>query len=170
LSSPPCCHPRRGSAVAAVVVVASQYQINQNGVGFDVGYTWRRNAELRIGQDEYWYSVSKRVDFDNLSIPPQQQSVSSLRYTYYGTDNAVLPFRGVNTFLRVERHEPSKGNDPFTLAEARVAGYLPLSEKNSVFSPPAEAPHSAHRQMSPTSRASRSEDPSASVPTAGMSS
>ncbi|NYF50042.1 patatin-like phospholipase family protein [Tunturiibacter gelidoferens] len=111
----------------------SQYQINQNGVGFDVGYTWRRNAELRIGQDEYWYSVSKRVDFDNLSIPPQQQSVSSLRYTYYGTDNAVLPFRGVNTFLRVERHEPSKGNDPFTLAEARVAGYLPLNEKNSVF-------------------------------------
>jgi hypothetical protein len=47
----------------------SQYQINQNGFGFDGGYTWPRGAELRIGQDEYWYSVNKRIDFDNLSIP-----------------------------------------------------------------------------------------------------
>ena len=111
----------------------SQYQVNQSGVGFDVGYTWRRAAELRVGQDEYWYSVTKRIDFDNLSIPPQQQSVSSVRFNSYGTDNAVLPFSGVNTFFRVERHEPSKGNDPFTLAEARVAGYLPFRQKNSVF-------------------------------------
>jgi NTE family protein len=111
----------------------SQYQVNQSGVGVDVGYTWRRAAELRLGQDEYWYSVTKRIDFDNLSIPPQQQSVSSVRFNSYGTDNAVLPFSGVNTFFRVERHEPSKGNDPFTLAEARVAGYLPFHEKNSVF-------------------------------------
>ncbi|WP_158942111.1 patatin-like phospholipase family protein [Granulicella sp. S190] len=111
----------------------SQYQVNQSGVGFDAGYTWRRNAELRFGQDEYWYSVTKRVDFDNLSIPPQQQSVSSLRFNSYNTDNSVLPFRGVNTSVRVERHEPSKGNDPFTLAEARVAGYIPLGAKSSVF-------------------------------------
>lgn len=111
----------------------SQYQINQSGVGFDAGYTWKRSAELRFGQDEYWYSVTKRIDFDNLSIPPQQQSVTSLRFTSYNTDNSVLPFRGVNTFLRIERHEPSKGNDPFTLAEARVAAYLPLTAKDSVF-------------------------------------
>jgi len=111
----------------------SQYQINQNGVGLDAGYTWKRNAELRFSQDEYWYSVTKRIDFDNLSIPPQQQSVSSLHFTSFNTDNAVLPMRGVNTFFRVERHEPSKGNDPFTLAEGRVAGYVSLNSKNSVF-------------------------------------
>ncbi|MBB5327218.1 patatin-like phospholipase family protein [Tunturiibacter gelidoferens] len=111
----------------------SQYQINQNGFGFDGGYTWPRGAELRIGQDEYWYSVNKRIDFDNLSIPAQQQSVSSLRFNSLGADNAVLPFNGLNTFFRVERHQPSKGNDPFTLAEGRVAAYFPISAKNSVF-------------------------------------
>jgi NTE family protein len=111
----------------------SQYQIDQNGFGFDGGYTWARGAELRVGQDEYWYSVHKRIDFDDLSIPAQLQSVSSLQFNYLGADNAVLPFSGANTFFRVERHEPSKSNDPFTLAEARVAFYVPIKTKNAIF-------------------------------------
>ncbi len=111
----------------------SQYQINQDGGGVDVGYTWPRAAEIRIGQDEYWYSVSKRIDFDNLAIPSQLQNVTFLRFNYLGADNAVLPFNGTNTFLRVERHENTTGNDPFTLAEARVATYRPIQSKGAVF-------------------------------------
>jgi NTE family protein len=99
----------------------SQYQIEQNGFGFAGGYTWARGAELRLGQDEYWYSVHKRIDFDDLSIPAQLQSVSSIQFNYLGADNAVLPFSGANIVFRVARHEPNKGNDPFTLGEARVA-------------------------------------------------
>ncbi|MGF7181984.1 patatin-like phospholipase family protein [Tunturiibacter psychrotolerans] len=111
----------------------SQYQINQRGFGFDGGYTWPRGAEVRLGQDEYWYSVVKRIDFDNLSIPPQQQSVTSLRYNYLGADNAVLPFRGLNTSFSVERHERSKGNDPFTLAQGSVEAFFPIGVKNAIF-------------------------------------
>jgi len=111
----------------------SQYQIDQNGFGFDGGYTWARGAELRIGQDEYWYSVHKRIDFDDLSIPAQLQSVSSLRFNYLGADNAVLPFHGVNTSFSIERHEPNVGNDPFTLADAKIAFYVPIRARSAVF-------------------------------------
>ncbi|WP_260735867.1 patatin-like phospholipase family protein [Tunturiibacter lichenicola] len=111
----------------------SQYQIAQNGFGFDGGYTWARGAELRVGQDEYWYSVSKRIDFDDLSIPAQLQSVSTLQFNYLGADNAVLPFSGANVYFHVARHEPNKGNDPFTLADARVAYYVPIRTKNAIF-------------------------------------
>ena len=111
----------------------SQYQIDQNGFGFAGGYTWARGAELRLGQDEYWYSVHKRIDFDDLSIPAQLQSVSSIQFNYLGADNAVLPFSGANIFFRVARHEPNKGNDPFTLGEGRVAFYVPIKKKNAVF-------------------------------------
>jgi NTE family protein len=111
----------------------SQYQINERGFGFDGGYTWPRGAEIRLGQDEYWYSVDKRIDFDNLSIPPQQQSVTSLRYNFLGTDNSVLPLSGLNASFSVERHEISKGNDPFTLAQGSIAAFFPLNGKNSIF-------------------------------------
>ena len=111
----------------------SQYQIRQNGFGFAGGYTWARGAELRVGQDEYWYSVAKRIDFDNLSIPAQLESVSSLRFNYLGADNAVLPFSGVNAYFNVARHETTSGNDAFTLAEARVAIYHPVRTKGAVF-------------------------------------
>jgi NTE family protein len=111
----------------------SQYQIDQNGFGFDGGYTWARGAELRIGQDGYWYSVHKRIDFDDLSVPAQFQSVSSIRFNYLGADNAVLPFRGINTSFRVERHETTRGSDPFTLGEARVAYYIPIKTRSAIF-------------------------------------
>ena len=111
----------------------SHYQINQNGFGFAGGYTWARGAELRVGQDEYWYSVTKRIDYDNLSIPAQLEGVSYLRFNYLGADNAVLPFSGVNAYFNVARHETTKGNDPFTLAEARVAIYHPVGTKGAVF-------------------------------------
>jgi NTE family protein len=108
----------------------SQYEIEQNGFGFDVGYTSPRAAEIRIGQDEYWYSVKKRIDYDDLSIPAQRQDVASLRFNYLGADNAVLPTSGVNTTFRVERHERT-GDDPFTEAEARIAMFYPLSNVGS---------------------------------------
>jgi hypothetical protein len=67
----------------------SQYQIAQNGFGFDDGYTWARVAELRVFQDEYWYSVSKRIDFDDLSIPAQLQSVSTLQFNLNAADTLI---------------------------------------------------------------------------------
>ena len=110
----------------------SQYQISQNGVGFDLGYTTPRGAEIRLGQDVYWYSVKKIIDYDDLSVPAQREEVTSLRFNFLGGDNAVLPLSGANTFFRVERHESSEGVDPFTLAEVRVASYYPISKSGSI--------------------------------------
>ena len=111
----------------------SQYQVDQNGFGFDGGYTSPRGAELRIGQDEFWYSVNKRIDYDDLSIPAELKGVTSLRFNYLGGDNSVLPMRGANLSFRVERHERTSQVDPFTEAEARFAIYRPLTKKSSLF-------------------------------------
>ena len=111
----------------------SEYQIAQNGFGFDAGYTFARAAELRVGQDEYWYSVSKRIDFNDLSIPAQLEDVTSLRFNYLGGDNAVLPTRGANVSFRTERHEQTQHSDAFTEAELRLALYRPISSRGSVF-------------------------------------
>ena len=102
------------------------------GVGLDAGYTTPRGAEIRLGQDVYWYSVKKIIDYDNLSVPPEREEVTSLRFNYLGGDNAVLPISGANTYFRVERHEASSGNDPFTLAEARIASFYPVKKSGSI--------------------------------------
>jgi NTE family protein len=110
----------------------SEYQVIQNGFGLDAGYTTPRGAEIRLGQDVYWYSVKKIIDYDNLSVPPEREEVTSLRFNYLGGDNAVLPISGANTYFRVERHEASSGNDPFTLAEARIASFYPVKKSGSI--------------------------------------
>jgi NTE family protein len=110
----------------------SQYEIVQNGLGFDAGYTTPRGAEIRLGQDVYWYSVKKIIDYEDLSIPAERESVTSLTFNSIGGDNAVLPFSGANTSFRVERHQPSAGNDAFTLAEGRIASYYPISKLGSI--------------------------------------
>jgi NTE family protein len=97
-----------------------------------MGYTTPRGAEIRLGQDVYWYSVKKVIDYDDLSVPAQREEVTSLRFNFLGGDNAVLPLSGANTSFRVERHEPSEGTDPFTLAEARVASFYPISKSGSI--------------------------------------
>ena len=108
----------------------SEYQILQNGGGLDLGYTTPRGAEFRVGQDEFWYSAKKRIDFDNLSFSPQRQDVTSLRFNYLGTDNGVLPLRGALLNFKVERHHQAV-EDSFTLAEARVAAFIPLRKQGS---------------------------------------
>jgi hypothetical protein len=110
----------------------SEYEVVQNGFGLDAGYTTPRGAEIRLGQDVYWYSVKKIIDYNNLSVPPEREVVTSLRFNSLGGDNAVLPFSGANTFFRVERHEASQGSDPFTLAEARIASFYPVKKSGSI--------------------------------------
>jgi NTE family protein len=110
----------------------SQYEIAQNGFGLDAGYTTPRGAEIRLGQDVYWYSVKKIIDYDDLSVPAQREEVTSLRFNFLGGDNAVLPLSGANTSFRVERHEESTDSDAFTLAEAKIASYYPVSKSGSI--------------------------------------
>jgi NTE family protein len=110
----------------------SQYEERRIGGGVDVGYTSPRGAEIRLGQDEFWYSVKKRIDYDDLSLPAERENVTSLRVHVLGADNAVLPLQGTNEDLSIERHERSADSPPFTQAEVQTGIFIPIRNFGSV--------------------------------------
>ena len=112
----------------------SQYEISQNGFGFDLGYMTPRRIEIRVGQDLYWYSVTKRIDYDDLLDPTAAAGgvFPATQLHLWGADNSVLPLAGVNTSLRLERHERSDGSEPFSQAEGRIASFYPITKSDSL--------------------------------------
>ncbi len=112
----------------------AEYQTNRYGLNLDIGFALNRESELRLGYDVGY--VNSRVRIGDPLLPALSGGVSSAgaRYAYDGQDSAIVPTRGVrvNADARWFFNSPGAVTD-FPLAEVRASGFVPLSERGSLF-------------------------------------
>lgn len=113
-------------------LLASQYEVGQDGFGVDVGYALNSRSEIRLGQDLLWFGIHRRISEDAIPSITERQEVTSLRYQYFGADNAVLPLRGTTLQASYDWRQRASSLQPFSQAEIKAAWFLPLSARGSL--------------------------------------
>lgn len=111
----------------------AEYRIRRAGIGFDTGYTFRR-SELRFGADFSHVSASVRIGNPLLPALEGSETRAFARYEFDGTNNAVIPTRGVRFFGEARYFFDSPGADGnFSQAETRLSAFRAVGEKNIVY-------------------------------------
>ncbi|MGB7198325.1 MAG: patatin-like phospholipase family protein [Acidobacteriaceae bacterium] len=111
----------------------SEFDIQRNGFGADVGYTGSRNYEIRAGEQLQWYSTISLIDYEAVPNQKLRQQITTLKYTYYGSDNDQLPRSGTGIQFDVDWHHNMDPGTAFTKANLQIRSFLPISEKGSIF-------------------------------------
>ena len=111
----------------------SEFEIQRNGFGADVGYTGSRNYEIRAGEQLQWYSTISLIDYEAVPNQKLRQQITSLKYTYYGTDNAQLPRSGTGIQFNLDWHHNMDPGTAFTKANLQIRSFLPISKDGSIF-------------------------------------
>ena len=111
----------------------SEFEIQRNGFGADVGYTGSRNYEIRAGEQLQWYSTISLIDYEAVPNQKLRQQITSLKYTYYGTDNAQLPRSGTGIQFNLDWHHNMDPGTAFTKANLQIRSFLPISKNGSIF-------------------------------------
>jgi NTE family protein len=111
----------------------SEFEIQRNGFGADVGYTGSRDFEIRAGEQLQWYSTISLIDYEAVPNQKLRQQITSLKYTYYGTDNPQLPRSGTGIQFDVDWHHNMDPGTAFTKANLQIRSFLPISKEGSIF-------------------------------------
>jgi NTE family protein len=111
----------------------SEFDIDRNGFGADVGYTGSRNFEVRVGEQLQWYSTISLINYEAIPNQALRQQITSLKYTYYGTDNAQLPRSGTGIQFDVDWHHNMDPGTAFTKANLQIRSFIPISKAGSIF-------------------------------------
>lgn len=114
--------------------VAEYRRIESTG-GFDVGYTFDRSDEVRVGYEVGWLKYSNEMG--EAIVPPTFKGVqrsTRLRYTLDRLDDPVVPTRGVgldSLFAYYDRRAGTAGSIPSL--EVKLQGYQPVNGKGSLY-------------------------------------
>lgn len=112
----------------------ADYRFYRMSIGGDVGYTFSRFSELRVGYDVG--SLSTRLRLGTAEIPAVDGRVGAarLRYLIDHTDDPVIPRRGFRAESNFHWFDSSPGaTAAFPTLEARVEYFQPVSRAASFF-------------------------------------
>jgi NTE family protein len=115
-------------------VRVSEYHLQRTGIGFDLGFGFGRQTELRAGTEVAGLVQSLHTGTPAPFAPSGVETSTFLRYLYDSSDDPVIPQRGA----RVEGEgrwffsSPGKGG-AFGQAELNANVFKPLSKTASLF-------------------------------------
>ncbi|MEP7353278.1 MAG: patatin-like phospholipase family protein [Acidobacteriota bacterium] len=115
--------------------LVAQYKERRDGFGVDAGYLFGRRAQLRIGEDLVWYGDTRTIGAmlggPDFSI---RSAVSSLRFQYFGQDDALVPRQGAiaNASIRRYSQQPN-GTGGYQQAEISAIRFVPISPHDSIY-------------------------------------
>jgi NTE family protein len=113
----------------------AEYSIWSTQVGGDLGYTFNTRSELRAGYTVGFEKASRRIGDPLLPDSKGKFSVASLRWTYDGLDQAQVPRKGLLSRNSLSYYFDTAGKEGgLSQAESRATFFVPLSERNTVFS------------------------------------
>jgi NTE family protein len=110
------------------------YRLENEQVGFDLGYGFNRFSEARVGY-EFGYSAAHlnlgRPDFTSFS---GQLSDLRVRLRTDHTDDSIVPQHGFSAEVRFNWFNKYPGTDrPLPVGSAVVSGFQPVFSKGSIF-------------------------------------
>jgi NTE family protein len=112
----------------------AEYRKRQAGGAFDVGYTFSRSSELRIGYEVAQEKFSPTVGAATFGTLDGRVGTTSLRYNRLGRDNPIVPSKGLDVHFRTQWYDANPGaSTGFPLAETQLAFFKPISRPASVF-------------------------------------
>lgn len=114
--------------------VAEYRRIESLG-SFDVGYTFNRSNELRVGYQVGWLKYSNEMG--DAIVPATFRGIqrsTRLRYTLDRLDDAVVPTRGLGFDSLFAYYDRRAGTaDSVPSLEVKLQGHRPISEKGSLY-------------------------------------
>ena len=114
--------------------LVAEYRHRQFGGAFDVGFTFDRRSELRLGYRVAEQRFSRDVGSPVLPSLSGRLGETRLRYAYLGTDDPVIPKSGVNAGSRLEWFDAAPGAlNGFPLAEVRIGLHKSVSDVSSFY-------------------------------------
>lgn len=109
-----------------------QYRIEREGAGVDLGYALSARSEIRLGQDVQRFKTISKISSDQEPPVSIGQTISTLRYRYYGVDNAELPREGLNLETSFNWVFQGSGEPNFKHAELRASYFQRISRPGSL--------------------------------------
>lgn len=109
----------------------SEYNLRRLGMGIDLGYSLSARSEVRLEQDLASYGT-KRVT--GVVLGPDSTKtigITSMKYTYFGQDNVVLPRSGYQNQTSVQRFSTGPNGGSYKSAETRNGYFKKVTRKTS---------------------------------------
>ncbi len=109
------------------------YRDRTSGGGLDLGYTFRRDAELRLGYESGYRKVSEDIGAPVAPEVRGRYGVTSLRYRFERFDDPVIPRNGARLESNVRFFDTAPGTaDAFSTAELKLGLARHIGEKSSL--------------------------------------
>jgi NTE family protein len=114
--------------------LVADYRNRQAGAAFDVGYTFSRLSELRVGYDSAYQKFSPLIGAATFGTLQGRVGITSLRYNFIQRDDPVVPRRGYDVHFRTEWYDANPGaHSGFPVTEMEMTLFKPVKKPSSVF-------------------------------------
>ena len=112
----------------------ASYRVRQIGGGFDVGYSFNRSSQLRLGYEIGDLRTFLRIGAPTLPTPAGRFGTSSIRYNLDRLDSPLVARRGEIVSARLQWNDTVPGAPRgFPLSELYFGIVRPVSKPASVF-------------------------------------
>ena len=112
----------------------ADYRNKLAGGAFDVGYTFDRTSELRIGYEVGEQRFSPSQGFLAFGTLQGRVGVTSLRYNFTDRDDPIIPRRGSDLHFSTRWTDANPGaTSGFPVSELQMTLFKPVSKPASVF-------------------------------------
>ncbi len=126
--------------------LVGEYWLTRTDAGVDLGVSFGRRAQLRVGVDAARVEETLRVGDPSLPKAEGTEQFASARFMYDGQDNAVVPSRGVMARASARRFfsapditgapavvDAIQNPQEFWQAEFDATGFHSISRRNRIF-------------------------------------
>jgi len=112
----------------------SDYRNRQAGGAFDVGYSFNRMSELRLGYEIADQKFSPSQGSPILGSLQGRVGITSIRYNLINRDDPIVPRSGLDLHFRSQWTDANPGaTSGFPVAELQMNVFQPVKKPSSVF-------------------------------------
>jgi NTE family protein len=112
----------------------AEYKVRQAGGGIDLGYSFDRFSEFRIGYQSGYEKVYLRVGSPLLPAVSGRTGETRIRYALDRLDNPIVPRRGVELVANSGYIDANPGSHKgIPVGQLLVQGFLPIGKTSSIY-------------------------------------
>ena len=114
--------------------VAEYRRIETSG-GFDLGYTFNRSSEIRVGYQLGWMKYASDLGPQIVTSPVSgRESIATFRYMLDTLDDPVIPRKGVGIETLFAYYDQRAGaKESFPSLQMKAQGFQPVNESGSLY-------------------------------------
>jgi NTE family protein len=134
---------RQGRNVYVDNDLAAEYRIKRTGAGIDIGKSFGRKAEVRLGYDDVNIRGRRRIGSPDLPEAEGRESFASLNFAFDNQSSPIVPTRGVRSLVSLRQYfdapdptvhpELFNNDDQYTLLEGGTSWFRTVRATDRFF-------------------------------------